>query len=303
MTRPGPAPGRVFHVYTAAVLGPSARHTAAAPAGLLVVTTLWLCAAGAAIAQEGDGQEPRPPSHPMLFGLGIGGAGDSEGTVSDLRIPMGYTLISPDDRPWGLRLRLVVYAGLYDLQQFSDPDFVLRFESLAATPGVEFLVPVGGGWTLKPFTEIGYGRDFANRLDFGVWSIGMRTLAEWEMGNLELSFGTQVQFLTSIKSDLNLSDDFWELKLGLDVGIPLGFAIAGNRAYLSPYGIRRQFIDALIARPDGEPLQIEYSNEAGLAFGTRPRTKLWFFTLPRIGLGYRWGPNVKGVRLSFGFPF
>lgn len=239
----------------------------------------------------------------MLFGLGLGSASDSEGTVNDIRIPVGYTIIQPDSHPWGLRLRLIVYAGIYDLYQISDPDFVLRFESLAATPGVEFLVPVGGVWTLKPFTEIGYGRDFANRLDFGIWSVGMRSLAEWTAGNIELSFGAQVQFLTSIVSDLQLEDDFWELKLGLDVGIPLGFTIAGNRTFLSPYGIRRQFIDAFIDRPDGDPLQIQYSNEVGLAIGTQPKTELWFFKLPRVGVGYRWGPNVKGIRLSFGFPF
>jgi hypothetical protein len=239
----------------------------------------------------------------MLFGLGLGGASDSEGTVSDVRIPIGYTLIAPEDRPWGLRLRLIVYAGIYDVGRISDPDFVLRFESLAATPGVEFLVPVGGGWTLKPFTEIGYGRDVENRLDFGVWSVGLRTLAEWDVKDIALSFGTQVQLLTSIASDLKLEDDFWELKLGLDVGIPLGFTIAGNEALLSPYGIRRQFIDAVIERPDGDPLKIDHSNEVGLAFGTRPKTTLWFFKLPRIGLGYRWGPNISGWRLSFGFPF
>jgi hypothetical protein len=239
----------------------------------------------------------------MLFGLGLGGASDSEGTVRDVRIPIGYTLIAPEDRPWGLRLRLIVYAGIYDLQQITEPDFVLHFESLAATPGVEFLVPVGGGWTLKPFTEIGYGRDFENQLNFGVWSVGLRTLAEWDVKDVALSLGTQVQFLTSIKSDLKLEDDFWEVKVGLDVGIPIGCTIAGNPAYLSPYGIRRQFIDAVIHRPTGDPLEIDHSNEVGLAFGTRPKTTLWFFKLPRIGLGYRWGPNVKGIRLNFGFPF
>jgi len=239
----------------------------------------------------------------MLFGLGLGGSSDAEGTVSDVRIPVGYTLIPPEGRPWGLRLRLIIFTGVYDLDLISKPEFDLRFSYLAATPGVEFLVPVGGGWTLKPFTELGYARDFDNHLDFGIWSIGMRTLTEWDVKNVEFRFGTQVQFVSMFQSDLKLTDDYWELKLGLDIGIPLGFNIAGNDAYISPYGIRWQFIDALIERPDDDPLKIEFSNEIGLAFGTRPKIKLWFVSLPRIGLGYRFGPNVKGWRLSFGFPF
>lgn len=229
--------------------------------------------------------------------------GTSDGRVNDVRIPIGYTLIPPDDRAWGLRLRLIVYAGIYDFNFDEVIDFNIRFQSLAATPGVEFLVPVGKGWTLKPFSEIGYARDFDQDIGLGVWSVGMRTLTEWQHGNVEIRLGTKVQYLSTFTSDFNLDDDFFELQLALDFGFPLGFEIAGNTTYLSPYGIRHQYLDAVFQPPEGEPIEISYTNEIGLAFGTRPRIKLWFISLPRIGVGYRWGPNVKGWRLSFGFPF
>jgi hypothetical protein len=240
---------------------------------------------------------------PLLFGVSVDDPEIASGSVNDVRIPIGYTLIQPEERGWGLRLRLIVYAGIYDLNFNNAIDLDLRFQSLAATPGVEFLVPVGKGWTLKPFTEIGYARNFDEDLNFGVWSVGMRTLTEWETNNLEVRLGTKVQYLSTFRSDFILSEDFFELQLGLDVGVPLNFDIAGNTAYLSPYGIRRQYINALIARPEGDPIDIQYDNELGIAFGTRPRIKLWFVTLPRVGIGYRWGPNVSGWRLSFGFPF
>ena len=225
--------------------------------------------------------------------------GVSDGSVNDVRIPIGFTIIPVEDRAWGLRLRLTVYAGIYDLNFDDAIDLNLRFESLAATPGVEFLVPVGKGWTLKPFTEIGYAYDFDQDIDFGVWSVGMRTLTEWQRRKIKFSFGTKVQYLSTFKSSLELSDNFLELQLGLDVGFPLGFNISGNEAYLSPYGIRRQYVNALIERPDDDPLEITHTNEIGLAFGTRPKIKLWFIRLPRIGIGYRWGPNVNGWRLNF----
>jgi hypothetical protein len=244
-----------------------------------------------------------PSNHPMLFGLGLGDTGESDGRVYDVRMPFGYTLIPPEDRPWGLRLRLIIYAGIYDFLSDDIVDFNLRFQSLAATPGVEFLVPLGRTWMLKPFTEVGYARDFENALDFGVWSVGMRTLATWYAGNVELRFGTEVTYLSTFTSDLVLTDDYGQIEVGLDAGFPLGFKISGNTAYLSTYGIRRQYIDAFISRPEGTPLVIKYHNEIGIAFGTRPRIKLWFITLPRIGIGYRWGPNVDGFRISFGFPF
>jgi hypothetical protein len=266
-----------------------------------LIALVIVCTAVPAAAQ-GSGSAGGP-SHPMIFGLGLGDTGEAEGRVYDIRMPFGYTLIKPEDRPWGLRLRLIVYAGIYDFEIRDAVDLDLKFQSLAATPGVEFLVPVGKGWTLKPFTEIGYARDFENKLDFGVWSVGMRTLTEWQARSLDMSFGTKVQYLSSFRSDLVLADDYLEVELGLDVGIPLGFRIGGHESYLSPYVIHRRYVDAFIARPEGESLELQYHSQVGLAFGTHPRIKLWFITLPRIGVGYRWGPSVEGWRLSFGFPF
>jgi hypothetical protein len=256
-----------------------------------------------ALPVTASAQTGTPPAIPGLFTLGMSDPNTSDSTVNDLRIPAGYTIIQPDDRGWGLRLRLIVYAGIYDLDFANAADLNLRFQSLAATPGVEFLVPVGKGWTLKPFTEIGYAWDFDDDLGLGVWSFGLRTLTEWQPSRISWSLGTKVQYLSTFGSDFVLSDQFFELQVGLDVGLPLGLDIKGSEAYLSPYAIRRQFINVEISRPEGEPVKIDFDNEIGLAFGTRPKIKLWFVTLPRIGIGYRWGPNIDGWRLSFGFPF
>ena len=266
-----------------------------------VAAALLFGFSGLASAQQG-GDSP-PPSSPLLFALGMNDPGVSNGSVNDIRMPFSYTLIQPEGRSWGLRLRLIVYAGIYDLDFADAANLDVRFQSMAATPGVEFLLPVGKGWTLKPFTEIGYARDFDQDVDFGVWSLGMRTLTEWQQREVQFRFGTMVQYLSTFQTDLELSDDFFELMVGFDVGFPLGFDIGGHQAFLSAYAIRRQYIDALIARPTAEPIQIQFDNEIGLAFGTRPKIKLGFITLPRIGVGYRWGPNVSGWRLNFGFPF
>jgi hypothetical protein len=254
-------------------------------------------------AQEGGGGSSTPAVHPFAFALGSGDSAASETKVYDLRIPMYFTLIPVEDRPWGLRLKVTAFAGVYKFTVDEAIDLNLRFQSLAATPGVEFLVPVGGGWILKPFTEIGYAYDFDDELGFGVWSVGMRTLVTWPIGKIDLSFGTKVQYFSTFTSDLSLADDFGEVRLGLNASHPLPFTIDGNQSNLSLYFIRRQYIDAFIARNEGDPLEIQYSNELGFAFDTTPKVKLWFFKLPRIGIGYRWGQNIRGLRLNFGFPF
>jgi hypothetical protein len=255
-----------------------------------------------AIPAFGQGEET-PTYHPFAFGFAGGDSATTETKVYDVRIPMGFTLITPTDDKWGLRLRLVAYAGVYNFTVEEAIGLDLRFQSLAATPGVEFLIPVGGAWILKPFAEVGYGRDFDNDLGFGVWSVGMRTIATWPVKEFDLSFGTKVQYLSSFTSDLALADEFGEVRLGFDARHPLPFTISSSQGDLSFFYIRRQYFDAFIAREEGDPLEIRYTNEFGFTFGTTPKVKLWFFRLPRIGLGYRWGPNARGLRLNFGFPF
>jgi len=254
-------------------------------------------------AQGGGGGPSTPAVHPFAFALGSGDSAASETKVYDIRIPMYFTLIPLEDRPWGLRLKMTVFAGVYRFTAEEAIDLNLRFQSLAATPGVEFLVPAGKGWLLKPFTEIGYAYDFDQDLGFGVWSVGMRTLVTWPIGKIDLSFGTKAQYLSTFTSDLDLADEFGEVRLGLDARHPLGFTISGSGANLSLYFIHRQYIDAIIKREEGNPLEIKQTNELGFTFGTTPKVKLWFFRLPRIGLGYRWGQNIRGLRLNFGFPF
>jgi hypothetical protein len=268
------------------------------PARILLALAATLLVAAPSFGQD-SGQ---PAFHPFVFGVASGDS-TSETTVYDLRMPIAFTVISPRDGRWGLRIRLTTYAGIYRFDLDDAIDLDLRFESLAATPGVELLVPVGKGWILKPFAEIGYGRDFDNSLDYGVWSVGVRTIVTWAVKEWDFSLGTKAQYLSTFTSNIAVKDDFGEIRLGFDARHPLPLTIGGNMADISGYYIRRQWVDAFIARDELDPLEIQYSNEIGFTFGATPKVKLWFFKLPRIGVGYRWGPNIKGFRLNFGFPF
>ena len=269
-----------------------------APSRILLAFTAALLSALPVIGQDGE----NPTYHPFAFGIWGGDSAVPETEVYDIRIPASFKVFTHDRDDWGLRVRLVLYAGIYDFNLDEAVDLDLRFQSLAATPGVEFLVPVGKGWILKPFAEIGYGHDFENDLGFGVWSVGMRTIVTWPVKTWFLSFGTKFQYLSTFTSDLAFADDYGEIRLGFDARHPLPFTIGGNQSDISGYYIRRQYIDAIIELIKKAP-DPGTANEFGFTFGTTPKVKLWFIPLPRIGLGYRWGPNAKGIRLNFGFPF
>jgi hypothetical protein len=43
--------------------------------------------------------------------------------------------------------------------------------------------------------------------------------------------------------------------------------------------------------------------EFGINIGSATPARLWFFNNPRIGVSYRFGDGLTGVRAQFGFPF
>ena len=53
--------------------------------------------------------------------------------------------------------------------------------------------------------------------------------------------------------------------------------IAGNQGEVSGDYIRRQWVDAFIAKEGFDPFEMQYTNEIGFTFGTDPKIKLWFF--------------------------
>ena len=265
----------------------------------IAAIVLVLAFAIPASAQDGS----RVSQHPFALGTWGGDSAAPNTEVYDFRIPMGFTVFTSDTGDWSLRVRFVLYGGVYDFTIEEAIDLDLTFSSLAATPGIEILIPVGKGWILKPFAEIGYGHDFDNALGFGVWSVGIRTIVTWPVKKWHLSFGTKFQYLSTFTSDIAFADDYGEIRLGFDARHPLPFTMQGKQADLSGYYIRRHWVDAFIAEEGIEPLEVRYTNEFGFTFGATPKVKLWIIPLPRIGLGYRFGPNITGWRINFGFPF
>lgn len=48
---------------------------------------------------------------------------------------------------------------------------------------------------------------------------------------------------------------------------------------------------------------IDEQTEIGISFGTRPKLSWWKLSLPNLGLSYRFGDGIGGVRLIFGASF
>ncbi len=233
------------------------------------------------------------------------------GTVKDVssqslqiyRFPISYNVRRLEEKPWGLRVYLPVSLGSVELEAATDVgDFIDSIGSIAVVPGVEFLVPVGQRWVVKPFAEVGVGNDSVTDGVQVLYSVGMRSRAEYEPRPFDVMFGGAFRYRNNTTSQA-VNNWYSTVEVGADAQLPLGFSLGSRSAQGGLYAIMRHFTDLEFEIITEGPIDIEWNYEVGLSFSTEPVLRLWKVKLPWIALGYRFGDRQSGVRLNFTFPF
>jgi hypothetical protein len=233
------------------------------------------------------------------------------GTIEDVnsnslqiyRFPISYNVRRLEEKPWGLRVYLPISLGTYELEAATDVgDFFDRMGSIAVVPGVEFLVPVGQRWVVKPFAEVGVGDDSASDTTHVLYSAGLRARAEFEPQPFHVMFGGAFRYRNNTTTQA-VENWYSTVEVGADAQLPLGFSIGSRTAHGGLYAIMRHFSNLEFELITNGPINIEWNYEVGLSFSTDPALRLWKIKLPWIALGYRFGDSQTGVRLNFTFPF
>ena len=82
------------------------------------------------------------------------------------------------------------------------------------------------------------------------------------------------------------------------------FGIGKRRVDFSLYTlVRHYFRELVFDQALSEPLVIEREYEIGITLGSTPLHRIWKINDPRFLIGYRFGENLRAVRLKFGLPF
>ena len=92
--------------------------------------------------------------------------------------------------------------------------------------------------------------------------------------------------------------------MGLDVVYPLGLTLKGRKTNIGGYVAYNYYLDDLefdsITR---NPIEIDQTIEIALTFGTYSPIPMAIFNFRRVGLAYRFGGDLKAIRIVFSFPF
>ena len=257
-------------------------------------------------------EPPNPPgtggvaNYPYTQDLGFGGYDAGQQEVVNLKIPVSRLIRSPEEHPWGLRLRFPISFGVFGL---SFDDFLgdldtERIKTLTFVPAAEFLIPLSDHWLLKPRQDFGIGKDFEGGDWIWITATEIQGVYTKPWKNLVFTFGSGVKYSFSDSANDLYDDDFALVKVGFDTLIPFGIDIGKRRVDTSLYlVVRHYFRELVFDQVLEDPLIIEQEYEIGITLGSTPLPRIWRFNVPRFLIGYRFGRDLKGIRLKFGLPF
>lgn len=207
----------------------------------------------------------------------------------------------------GLTLTLPVTLGFFDfkLEDVLESGLPSDIATLSFVPGLRWDLEVGEGWRLQPFVEAGIARDRSSDLRSRVATVGATAdrYATSRHGMLRVHHAFEYAHASI---DGFSGDDFALFVSGAELTRALPVK-PGRRAFdWAPYGAVRWYPD-----PPGVPLLASaptrgvtrLQGEIGVTFGTVEPLRIGGVTLPRIGLGWRFGEHLSVARLVIGERF
>ena len=202
----------------------------------------------------------------------------------------------------GIRLRLSAAFAIQKFDQIGDLDLD-GITVGAFVPGVELLIPLSDRSLLRPFADIGVGSASGDRLGTAL-VLGTGIRGEFVFPWHRFALGVEPRIiLAATRSTKDAGDEAFGVAFArLSARYPLWFNVGSYvpeiGAYFEPgYSFRNLNLSSLL----GIASEVGYEYEIGGSIGFRgPYPKVWFITIPRVGLGYRWGNGIHGWVIRLG---
>lgn len=216
------------------------------------------------------------------------------------RIPLAaYNLREPTEEKVGYRLLFPLTLGFHNFETIPD-----SLATIAFVPGLEVSIPITKNWTLKPFGQFGFGKDFSGGSGAWIYGFGFRSLAVFPMKKWEFQLGNTLMAAGQEYRDGEFDRGFSMFELGLNVRNPWSFTFLNRETRIDTFFVHTEFIDdvdILLATTKLEKISRLF--RVGATLKPEKGYKIWFATLQGIGLSYMFGDGARGIRLQTSFPF
>jgi len=229
--------------------------------------------------------------------------------ISMFRLPFSWTQREVTEERAGLKWLLPVVVGYDDLGNV-DSDWVeaLLPKQLVVTsflPGLEYVTRVNDTWQVKPFAQLGGGRDFNADETILMTQLGVGALGLWMPADgWELRWGNRLRWAGERQVNSGDHLGFGVLETGVDVRRNLPFSVFDHSADAGAYYIYQRFMPrwTTAKAPDLEA-QATNLHEFGLSVGFKEPRKILRIPMQRLRIGYKWGDRLRGWSIGTEFPF
>jgi len=177
--------------------------------------------------------------------------------------------------------------------------------TLTALPGIEYIYPVSAYWHVKPFIQLGAGRDFTSDETIAMTQFGIRSLGlfqftnDWELRwGIALRWAGEYQFNSNDRNNLGIFDT------GLDIRRNTPFSLLEKRVDMGAYYIFQRYVPEwrLSDAPDNKQEAVRV-HEIGASVGLKHPHKFLGIPFQRVRVGYKDGDNIRGWTFGTEFPF
>lgn len=249
-----------------------------------------------------SGDEQNVVNFAFATQLGSGVYSVSGRTLQIYRLPFRLDVKPAGNSGVGVALTLPVTFGFYDfeLQDVANGDIPTDVDALSFVPGVALSFFAAPRWVLEPYAEAGISKARDVDADSTVYSAGIASLYEFEGRGFEWTLRNDLTF-AGVDLQGAESDHFTRFQTVLSARRPV---VRGSRIDYLVYALNDYYVD----QPDG-PIDsagrhgnsLQY--ELGITLGTTETRRVWRVPLPRVGIGYRFGPELEAWRIVFGTPW
>ncbi len=225
------------------------------------------------------------------------------------RLPFKIESKLTEDMPGKLRWLLPVVIGYDDIGAV-DSDIISallpnNLVTLTFLPGIEYVYEPMSGWQLKPFIQLGAGRDFSSKETISMGHLGVRSLNLFRPANdWEIRWGNTLRWATEYQLE---SEDHLQLSIfetGLDIRRNLPLRLFEKRTDIGIYYIYQRLIPkwVSVSTPDYEA-EAKSLNEFGLSVGLKSPRSFLGLEMKRLRIGYKTGGSIDGWTIGTIFPF
>ena len=161
-------------------------------------------------------------------------------------------------------------------------------------------------WLFKPFVQLGGGKEINTSGGAAIYAAGLRSRGSSFRSSMELILGGELQPAGYGTTD-GLVSSLSRTGLGGEAVFPMGVKAAGRPLNFGTYLVYYRYLndfDTLV--PSGEKVKTEAIGdelEIGSTEGTYEERRSYGFPFKRLGLGFRLGQDLRGIRITTGLPF